>query len=58
MLAQGQSSSTKRGGLEADVSSALNFLKRKKKYRFNVFLKLNDTMNKIEMMAVVGRILS
>ena len=30
MLAQGQSSSAKRGGLVADVSSGLIFLKRKK----------------------------
>ena len=30
MLAQGQSSSAKRGGLAADVSSGLIFLKRKK----------------------------
>ena len=31
MLAQGQSSSAKRGGLAADVSSGLIFLKKKKK---------------------------
>ena len=31
MLAQGQSSSAKRGGLAADVSSGLIFLKRKKR---------------------------
>ena len=31
MLAQGQSSSAKRGGLVADVSSELIFLKEKKK---------------------------
>ena len=31
MLAQGQSSSAKRGGLAADVSSGLIFLKEKKK---------------------------
>ena len=30
MLAQGQSSSAKRGGLAADVSSGLIFLKKKK----------------------------
>ena len=30
MLAQGQSSSAKRGGLPADVSSGLIFLKKKK----------------------------
>ena len=30
MLAQGQSSSAKRGGLVADVSSGLNFLKKKR----------------------------
>ena len=30
MLAQGQSSSAKRGGLAADVSSGLNFLKKEK----------------------------
>ena len=32
MLAQGQSSSAKRGGLAADVSSELIFLKTKKIY--------------------------
>ena len=31
MLAQGQSSSAKKGGLAADVSSGLIFLKKKKK---------------------------
>ena len=31
MLAQGQSSSAKRGGLAADVRSGLIFLKKKKK---------------------------
>ena len=31
MLAQGQSSSAKRGGLASDVSSGLIFLKKKKK---------------------------
>ena len=31
MLAQGQSSSAKRGGLAADISSGLIFLKTKKK---------------------------
>ena len=31
MLAQGQSSSAKRGGLAADVSSGLIFLKKKEK---------------------------
>ena len=31
MLAQGQSSSAKRGGLAADVSSGLIFLRKKKK---------------------------
>ena len=31
MLAQGQSSSAKRGGLAVDVSSGLIFLKKKKK---------------------------
>ena len=35
MLAQGQSSSAKRGGLVADVSSGLIFLKRKKKHLRN-----------------------
>ena len=33
MLAQGQSSSAKRGGLVADVSSGLIFLKKRKKER-------------------------
>ena len=33
MLAQGQSSSAKRGELAADVSSGLIFLKKKKAYR-------------------------
>ena len=33
MLAQGQSSSAKRGGLAADVSSRLIFLKKKKQTR-------------------------
>ena len=33
MLAQGQSSSAKRGGLVADVSSGLIFLKKKKEKR-------------------------
>ena len=32
MLAQGQSSSAKSGGLAADVSSGLIFLKKKKKH--------------------------
>ena len=32
MLAQGQSSSAKRGGMGADVSSGLIFLKKKKKH--------------------------
>ena len=34
MLAQGQSSSAKRGGLVADVSSGLIFLKKQKKNPF------------------------
>ena len=33
MLAQGQSSSAKRGGLAADVSSGLIFLKQKQKQK-------------------------
>ena len=33
MLAQGQSSSAKTGGLEADVSSGLIFLKKKRKLK-------------------------
>ena len=40
MLAQGQSSSAKRGGLAADVSSGLVFLKKKK----NVSLSLNTRL--------------
>ena len=36
MLAQGQSSSAKRAGLVADVSSGLIFLKRKEKVRNSV----------------------
>ena len=36
MLAQDQSSSAKRGGLAADVSSELIFLKKKKKYIYSV----------------------
>ena len=35
MLAQGQSSSAKRGGLAADVSSGLIFLKKKNKQKKN-----------------------
>ena len=36
MLAQGQSSSAKRGGLMADVSSGLIFKKKKKERKENV----------------------
>ena len=48
MLAQGQSSSAKRGGLAADVSSGLIFLKKKGKkktsFRFyNIVWLLNMT---------------
>ena len=40
MIAQGQSSSTKRGGLAADVSSMLIFLKKKKRILLKIiFLK-------------------
>ena len=38
MLAQGQSSSAKRGGLAADVNSGLIFLKKKRK-TFEIYLK-------------------
>ena len=41
MLAQGQSSSAKVGGLAADVSSGLIFLKKKKGCR--LFYKIFDT---------------
>ena len=34
MLAQGQSSSAKTGGLAADVSSGLIFLKKKKRLKY------------------------
>ena len=48
MLAQGQSSSAKRGGLAVDVSSGLIFLKKKKKgSRYErdkgIFVKLTET---------------
>ena len=36
MLAQGQSPSAKRGGLVVDVSSRLTFLKKKKKFLFEI----------------------
>ena len=42
MLAQGQSSSAKRGGLAADVSSGLIFLRKKKKTS-NLFSLLQDS---------------
>ena len=38
MLAQGQSSSAKRGGLAVDVSSGLIFLKKKKNRSLNISL--------------------
>ena len=37
MLAQGQSLSAKRGGLAADVSSGLIFLKKKKERKFVLY---------------------
>ena len=37
MLAQGQSSPAKRGGLVVDVSSGLIFLKKKKNFSNNVY---------------------
>ena len=40
MLAQGQSSSTKRRGLEADVSSGLIFLKRKKNIYIYIYRQI------------------
>ena len=42
MLAQGQSSSAKRGGLAADVSSGLIFLKKKKNFRWGYFILFHD----------------
>ena len=41
MIAQGQSSSAKRGGLAADVSSGLIFLKKKKEIQLTVENLLN-----------------
>ena len=51
MLAQGQSSSAKRGGLAADVSSGLIFLK-KKKTRLPVFFWSLFTYFSIEFLLV------
>ena len=50
MLAQGQSSSAKRGGLAVDVSSGLIFLKKKKRKDFkelkeNMFKEFMDDNN-------------
>ena len=42
MLAQGHSSSAKRGGLVADVSSWLIFLKKKKKERKEITVWMED----------------
>ena len=42
MLAQGQSSSAKRGGLAADVSSGLNFLKKTKTNKNKTTLLMNE----------------
>ena len=39
MLAQGQSSSAKRGGLAADVSLGVNLPQKKKKIKLNITLK-------------------
>ena len=38
MLAQGQSSSAKRGGLDVDISSGLIFCRRKKKKKIDEWL--------------------
>ena len=46
MLAQGQSSSAKKGGLAVDVSSGLIFLKKKKindRYERHLRVRLNKT---------------
>ena len=48
MLAQGQSSSTKRGGEAADVSSGLIFLKNKKEFKailINMLIQFWRRMN-------------
>ena len=57
MLAQGQSSSAKRGGLAADISSGLIFLKRKEKtkkkkkwYLFPICLNLGGPFALAEKM--------
>ena len=45
MLAQGQSSSAKRGGLAADVSSGLIFLKKKKCKKYLSAVKMKVKTN-------------
>ena len=46
MLAQGQSSSAKRGGLAADISSALIFLKKNPQNQETLIRKQNNTEQK------------
>ena len=46
MLAQGQSSSAKRGGLAADVSSGLIFLKKKFSKRGNIILNTKEEIGR------------
>ena len=56
MLAQGQSSSAKRGGLAADVSSELIFLKNKKSYRKKQLLgKQTGLQAQVESSPAQGR---
>ena len=49
MLAQGQSSSAKRGGLAADVSSGLIFLKKINKQKLKIFLNLESKREAINL---------
>ena len=42
MLAHGQSSSAKRGGLAADVSLRLNFLKKQKNPKNSAYLRREE----------------
>ena len=46
MLAQGQSSSAKRGGLATDVSSGLIFLTKKQKRQKEVGIGFNSTIER------------
>ena len=55
MLAQGQSSSAKRGGLAADVSSGLIFLKKKKKNPTNDHTQKTPPKTKTNCFLVGGR---